>query len=229
MGGAVVDATVMVEARGLLFDMDGVLISSIGSVERSWLRWAQYYGLDVSQGLLIPHGRRAIDIVRMLRPEMDAEDGLRLIEKMEVEDMEDLKVLPGVARLLRALPPEQWAVVTSATLRLAESRLVHAGLPLPKNFITAESVVHGKPHPEPYQRGVELLGLRPEECIVVEDAPAGVGAGKQAGCRVLAVLTSHGAEELRGADWIVPSLADLQYTPGADGLLQLQFSPLGRK
>ncbi|MHB1022834.1 MAG: HAD family hydrolase [Acidobacteriaceae bacterium] len=226
MSEAVMEPMVTVETRGLLFDMDGVLISSIGSVERSWLRWAQHYGLDVSQGLQVPHGRRAMDIIRMLCPDIDADAGLRLIEDMEVEDMDDLKVLPGVAKLLRALPPEQWAVVTSATLRLAESRLTYAGLPLPKKFITAESVVNGKPHPEPYQRGAELLGLKPEECIVVEDAPAGVGAGKQAGCRVLAILTSHEADELRDADWIIPSLADLQYEQGPDGLLQLQFTPL---
>ncbi len=151
----------------------------------------------------MPHGRRAIDIVKMLRPDIDPKEGLRVIEDMEVADVADLRVLPGVKALLASLPPERWAIVTSAQRRLLLARLTAVGLPVPERIITGEMVERGKPDPEPYRRGAELLGFRPEECVVVEDAPSGVGAGKAAGCRVLAVLGTHSAEDLRGADWIV--------------------------
>ena len=149
----------------------------------------------------VPHGTRAIDIVRMLRPDIDADGGvLRVIEDMEIEDTADLQVLPGVKALLRALPLERWAIVTSATRRLLLARLEAAGLPVPERLISGDMVERGKPDPEPYRRGAELLGLRPEECVVVEDAPSGVGAGMAAGCRVLGVLGTHSAEELTRGD-----------------------------
>ena len=119
-----------------------------------------------------------------------------MIEDMEVEDVADLQVLPGVKALLEGLPPERWAIVTSSTRRLLLARLKAAGLPVPERIISGDMVERGKPDPEPYRRGAELLGFRPEECVVVEDAPSGVGAGKAAGCRVLGVLGTHSAAEL---------------------------------
>ena len=201
--------TVSVTTQGLLFDMDGVLVSSIGSVNRCWRRWAAHYGIPNADTYEVPHGRRAIDIVRELRPDIDPIEGLNFIEDMEIADTADLVVLPGVRSLLASLPPERWAIVTSATRRLLLGRLQAAGLPLPAYIITADMVENGKPHPEPYQRGAALLNLAPEACIVVEDAPSGIGAGIAAGSRVLAVITSHPAEELQQADWIVPSLEDV--------------------
>ena len=204
--------TLSVTTQGLLFDMDGVLVSSIGSVNRCWRRWAAHYGIPNADTYEVPHGRRAIDIVRELRPDIDPIEGLNFIEDMEIADTADLIVLPGVRSLLESLPPERWAIVTSATRRLLLGRLEAAGLPVPAYIITADMVENGKPHPEPYQRGAALLNLAPEACIVVEDAPSGIGAGVAAGCRVLAVITSHQAEELEGADWIVPSLEDVTAT-----------------
>jgi sugar-phosphatase len=174
----------------------------------------------------VPHGVRAIDIVKALRPDIDAREGLRAIEDMEVEDVADLQVLPGVKALLAGLPPERWAIVTSSTQRLLLVRLKAAGLPIPERIITADMVERGKPDPEPYRRGAELLRFRPEECVVVEDAPSGVGAGKAAGCRVLAVLGTHSAAELHEADWVVVSLEGLAVTANPDGL-ELRFSPAG--
>src|SRR5260370_39440156 len=121
---------------------------------------------------------------------------------MEVEDISDLRVLPGVKALLDKLPLERWAIVTSSTRRLLLARLGAAGLPVPERIISGDDVERGKPDPEPYRRGAELLGLRPAECVVVEDAPSGVGAGKAAGCRVLGVLGPHSAQELSEADWV---------------------------
>jgi len=218
-------ATVVVETKGILFDMDGVLISSIGSVDRCWKRWAKMYGIPDAENYQVPHGVRAIDIVKSLRPDIDPQEGLRVIEDMEIEDTADLKVLPGAKVLLAGLPPERWAIVTSATKRLTVARLTVAGLPVPERLISADMVERGKPDPEPYRRGAELLGLRPEDCVVVEDAPSGVGAGKAAGSRVLGVLGTHTCEELREADWIVDSLERVVVRID-DGGLELRFTPM---
>jgi len=217
---------VKVETKGLLFDMDGVLISSIGSVVRCWRIWAQQYDIPGWESYEIPHGTRAIDIIRQLRPDLDeaaVHEGLRAIEDLEIGDTEDLKVLPGVRDLLASLPPERWSIVTSATRRLLLGRLKAAGLPLPARIIAGDDVVHGKPHPEPYMTGAKLLGFAPAECIVVEDAPAGVGAGIAAGCRVLGVLGTHEAAQLTACTWIVPSLTGVVARPAADGL-ELEFA-----
>ena len=216
---------VVVETKGILFDMDGVLISSIGSVVRCWKRWAKQYGVPDAENYEVPHGMRAIEIVKMLRPDIDAEEGLRVIEDMEMEDTEGLTVLPGVKALLESIPAERWTIVTSATRRLLLGRLAVAGLPAPLRLISADDVVNGKPDPEPYRLGAELLGLRPDECVVVEDAPSGVGAGAAAGCRVLAVLGTHSAEELDAANWITKSLEGLKVE--AEGnRLELRFALL---
>ncbi len=205
--------------------MDGVLVSSIGSAERSWRKWAALYGVPNAETLEVPHGRRAIDIVRLLRPDMDAQAGLKVITDMEVADVADLRVLPGVRRLLESLPQERWAIVTSASRRLLLARLTAAGLPVPERIISGEMVERGKPDPEPYRKGAELLGFLPGECVVVEDAPAGVGSGKAAGCRVMAVLGTEPAEELRAADWVVASLTEVSVGVAPAGL-ELRFGAL---
>ena len=209
---------VTLDVAGVLFDMDGVLISSIGSVNRSWRRWAQHYGVPNADTFQVPHGIRAMDIVAMLKPDLDPHEGLRLIEDIEMVDTDDLKVLPGARALLKSLPLERWAIVTSATGRLALERLKVAGLPAPERMISAEMVDRGKPDPEPYRRGAELIHSAAADCLVVEDAPSGVGAGIAAGCRVLGVLGTHKEDELRaaGASWIVRSLEDVsaQARPG---------------
>jgi len=215
-----------VATKGILFDMDGVLISSIGSVVRCWQQWATMYDIPDAAHFQVPHGKRAIEIVMMLRPDIDPQEGLRVIEDLEMEDMVGLTVLPGVKGLLESLPPERWAIVTSATRRLLLGRLAKAGLPIPERIISADMVERGKPDPEPYRRGAALLGLRPDECVVVEDAPSGVGAGIAAGCRVLGVLGTHSVEDLHAASWVVPSLEELAVMVNADGLA-LRFAPVG--
>jgi mannitol-1-/sugar-/sorbitol-6-phosphatase len=206
--------------------MDGVLISSIGSVVRSWRRWAKLYGVPDAESFEVPHGMRARDIIKTMRPDIDLKEAVRVIEDMEVEDVADLRVLPGVKTLLESLPLERWAIVTSSTRRLLLARLGAAGLPVPERIVSGDDVERGKPDPEPYRRGAELLGLRPEECVVVEDAPSGVRAGKQAGCRVLGVLGTHSAEDLHEADWVVGSLEGLAVTVDPAGL-EWRFLPVG--
>ena len=217
-----------VETRGLLFDMDGVLISSTGSVVRCWQRWCKQYDVPNAAQFQVPHGTRAVDIVRMLKPQFDeaqVAEGLHAIEELELVDTADLTVLPGVKALLARLPPERWAVVSSATRRLLIGRLAAAGLPVPERVISGDMVLRGKPDPEPYRRGAELLGFAPGECVVVEDAPSGVGAGMAAGCRVLGVLGTHPAAQLSAATWLARSLEEVEVTVKADGL-ELRFMPV---
>ncbi len=216
---------VELRVRGVLFDMDGVLMSSLGSVERSWRSYANSRSLDPELAIKMAHGRRAIETVRALRPDLDAVAELRIIEDLEVEDNEGLVVLPGVQEMIAALPEGSWGIVTSATERLARSRLAFAGIRIPEHFVTSETVAQGKPHPEPYQRGAALLGVNVQECVVVEDAPAGVAAGKAAGCRVLAVLSTHPPETLMAADWRVESLAGVRTAAGPRDQITLRFEP----
>ena len=216
---------IVVEAKGLLFDMDGVLISSIGSVERCWKRWCAIYGVPDAESFEVQHGVRAVDTMRRLKPEwseVQVAEGMRTIEDMEIADTGDLRVLPGAKALLERLPVERWAIVTSATRRLLLARLQAAGLPVPERLISGDMVERGKPDPEPYRRGAELLRLRPEECVVVEDAPSGVGAGVAAGSRVLGVLGTHGLSDLGKAAWVVNSLEGVELRLVEDGM-ELRF------
>jgi sugar-phosphatase len=215
-----VSGLVTVEVAGILFDMDGVLVSSIGSVNRCWRKWAEHYGLPNAETVQIEHGTRAVDMIARLKPDLDVAEGLKFIEDLEIDDVADLKVLPGARALLGSLPPERWAIVTSATYRLLLGRLRAAELPVPERIISAEMVERGKPDPEPYRRGAELIHSPAADCLVVEDAPSGVGAGIAAGCRVLGVLGTHTEDELRaaGASWIVRSLEDVSAQTGPKGL-----------
>jgi sugar-phosphatase len=215
--------------RGLLFDMDGVLISSLGSVERSWKKWGEMHGVDGEVAIKMAHGRRAIETVRNLRPDIDAEEGLRINEEIEIADKEGLAVLAGVCRLIDGERQGYWTIGTSATEALARVGLEYAGIRVPKNIVTASMVANGKPHPEPYLKGAELVGLRPEECTVIEDSASGAKSGHAAGCKVLATLFSHSIQELAAADWIVPSLEDVRVTMlPEDGGLELEFEPVVR-
>lgn len=198
--------------------MDGILISSIGSVERSWTKWCNMRGVDPEYAISVIHGRRAIDSLRVVRPDLNAEKELEILEDLECEDTEDIIVLAGVSDLLKALPHDRWTIVTSATERLAKVRLKAAGLPFPDSFVHGEAVTEGKPHPAPFLAGAELLGVAPEECVVFEDSESGVAAGKAAGCKVIATLFTHQAEELGGADYIVKDLSGLKVAAVGDGL-----------
>src|SRR5271154_2577205 len=216
-----------IQVRGVLFDMDGVLVSSLGSVERSWTRWAERHGVDPAVAIRTAHGRRAIESVRLLRPDLNDEQELRYIEDLEVEDKEGLEMLTGVKPILEALPEKYWTVVTSATERLARARMADGGIPVPARIVTADMVTRGKPDPEPYRRGAELLGLKPEECLVIEDSASGATAGHAAGCKVLATLFSHSLASLSAADWIVKSLEDVHVRVVND-LIEIQFEPIAR-
>ena len=217
-----------IHIRGILFDMDGVLVSSLGSVERSWKTWAEARGIDPALAIRTAHGRRAIETVRLLRPDLNDEQELKWLEDMEVEDNDGLEILHGVKPILEALPERHWTVVTSATERLARARMADGGIPVPARIITADIVSKGKPDPEPYRRGAEILGLAPGDCLVIEDSASGAKAGHAAGCKVLATLFSHSLESLSAADWIVRSLEDVQVRVTND-LVEVEFEPVARE
>lgn len=222
-----VSSPAILHCQGVLFDMDGILISSLGSVERSWTKWANLRGMDPEYAISIVHGCRAIDSVRRLRPDLDAEAELRIIEDFECEDNEGLRVLPGVFSLLEALPSERWTVVTSATERLARVRLQAGGVPVPPRLVTAETVERGKPNPDPFLAGAALLGFRPEACVVFEDSASGVEAGRAAGCTVVATTFSHEAESLGHAHYLLEDLTGISVHALPQGL-ELRFEPLSR-
>ena len=186
--------------------MDGILISSLGSVVRSWTKWAEMRGIDPESSLKTAHGRRAIETVAMLRPDLDSEAELKILEDLEIADNVGLRALPGVYELLRSLPADRWTVVTSATEKLARARLADGGIPVPRQLVTANQVTRGKPHPEPFIAGAALLGFKPQDCVVFEDSASGVIAGRAAGCTVIATTFSHSVESLEAAHYLLEDL-----------------------
>jgi len=207
--------------------MDGILISSLGSVERCWTKWANQHGIDPEYACRMAHGCRSIDTIALLRPDLDAEAENEIIEGMEIADTEGILLLPGVLDLLTALPPDRWTVVTSATERLARVRLAAGGVPVPKRLITADQVTEGKPHPAPYLAGAALLGFAPEECVVFEDAASGTKSGRAAGCTVVATTFSHPIDSLDAAHYLIEDVTGVRVEtlPGDKGLL-LKLTPL---
>ncbi|PYU73900.1 MAG: HAD family hydrolase [Acidobacteria bacterium] len=208
-----------IKCSGLLFDLDGVLVDSTPAVARVWAAWARERGFEPDEVVKKAHGRPSIATIRELLPHADhaAED--REVERREIADIEGVIPLPGAMELLQALPLQRWAIVTSCTRALAGVRIDAAGLPKPKHLITSTDVKRGKPDPEPYLKGARTLGVPVNECIVIEDAPAGIRAGKAAGARVLALRTTASDAELQqaGANWIVDDCAELFLDSSAVG------------
>lgn len=194
-----------IDCRGVLFDLDGVLVDSTPAVARVWTIWAQKHGFDPEETVRKAHGRPSLATIRELLPDADHVAENAIVERMEIEDVSDVIPLPGTLELLASLPADRWTVVTSCTRALALVRLRVAGLPLPDKMVTSTDIVNGKPHPEPYLKGAGLLGFAPQDCVVFEDAPAGIRSGKAAQSRVVAFQTTERDELLRqaGADWIV--------------------------
>lgn len=202
-----------IRCAGVLFDLDGVLVDSTPAVARVWAIWARRHGFDADEVVRRAHGRPSIATIRELLPEGNHEAENVEVQRAEIEDLDGVIPLPGALELLRALPAERWVIATSCTRPLAQVRIRAASLPEPKYLITSTDVVHGKPNPEPYLKAAKILGLAPTECLVIEDAPAGIRAGKAAGARVFALRTTAADPELTaaGADWIADDLASLRF------------------
>ncbi|ORT60174.1 HAD family hydrolase [Streptomyces sp. CB03238] len=194
-------------AEALLFDNDGTLVSSLASVDRCWNRWAEEYGIAAADFARVElHGRPAVEIIAELLPAGRIPEALARIEQLEVEDVPGgVELLPGTKELLSSLPDGRWAVVTSATRPLAEARLREAGIDAPV-VIAADDITRGKPDPEPYLLAAARLGVDPARCVVFEDAPAGLSAGRAAGMTTVALTTTHDRSQLV-ADAVVENLS----------------------
>ena len=217
-----------IRCRAVLFDLDGVLVDSTPAVARVWAGWAHEHGFDPGEVVKKAHGRPSITTIRELLPDADHAAENREVERREIADVEGVVPLPGAMELLQALPLDRWAIVTSCTRALAAVRIDAAGLPKPKQMVTSTDVQHGKPDPEPYLKGAQILGVPAADCLVIEDAPAGIRAGKAAGARVLALRTTASDAELQqaGADWIVNDCAELFLDSSAAGE---RFLLIGRR
>ena len=201
----------------ILFDLDGVLVDSTKSVEREWRVWAKEHGIDGDAVMAIAHGVRSREVIRVVAPHLDAEAEARKLEDREASD-DGLVVMPGAVELVSAIPQGRWGVVTSGTRRLASARLRLAGVPTPEVLVAADDASYGKPHPEPYLKGAERLGLKPEECLVIEDAPAGIQAAHAAGMKVVGFASTYREELLAEADAVISAFSKLSLVLEENGL-----------
>jgi sugar-phosphatase len=193
----------------VLFDLDGVLVESRLATERVWLAWARNNGIEEAALRSAMHGVRSADVVRALRPDLDAVVESEEIERRQAVDVDGLRAIPGAAAALRALKGDRVAVVTSGTGRLALARLAAVGIEPPAVMVFAGDVAHGKPDPEGYLTAARRLGADPAEALVVEDAPPGIEAGRAAGMATVAVPSTHAPAELARADVVLGSLEEL--------------------
>ena len=198
------------QCSAILFDLDGVLVDSTRSVARQWRLWATENIIDPERVLEIAHGRRTIEVVRILAPHLDAKSEETKLEKREADDIDGVAVMPGAADLLKSIPEGLWCVVTSGTRYLATSRLRFAQLPIPRVLVAADDVQKGKPDPEPYLKGAELLKVRPADCLVIEDAPNGIRSAHAGGMKAIALTSTYPAADLQEADVVLKNLKQIQ-------------------
>ncbi len=216
------------QCKGFLFDLDGTLVDSLPVVERSWCKWGDRFGIPHDEILGFIHGKQAITSIRHFMPgrsEEDIQAEFRFLEQIEATDIDGIVALPGALNLLNTLNEAgiPWAIVTSGSIPVAHARHRAAGLPMPKVFVTAEQVKNGKPAPDAYLLGAELLGIPAQQCAVVEDAPAGLLSGLAAGCRTIAVNVPADAPRLDEADLVLTTLESLRIERQADGNVQVNL------
>lgn len=211
------------KCKGFLFDLDGTLVDSLPAVERAWINWALSRDIDPQKVLSFIHGKQAITSLRHFMPgasEEEIRQQFLVLEQVEANDTDGVAALPGAHDLLSELTRLEipWAIVTSGSLPVASARHAAANLPMPEVFVTAEQVEKGKPHPEAYLLGAARLGLPAADCVVVEDAPAGVQSGLAAGCKVIAVNAPADTPNLDKVDFALSSLAVLALSVDAQGV-----------
>jgi sugar-phosphatase len=211
--------------RAILFDLDGVLVDSAERVEKTWREWATRHRLDPEHVIAMAHGRRTIETVRLVAPELSSDAELAVLAESEATKSDGIYEITGARELLQFLPARQWGVVTSGIRSVAEFRLRHTGLPAPAVMICADEIARGKPDPEGYLTAAARLGYSAADCIVIEDAPAGIESAQAAGMRTLAIATTYPPERLSGADAVIARLADLSVEHAGDEI-QINFPAL---
>jgi len=196
------------DCDAVLFDLDGVLVDSTESIRRVLIEWSSAHGIDPDALLRASHGRRFVDSLRLVAPYLDPDIEGGLLESMEVSAATGVIPIPGAQQLLSSLTDDQWAVVTSASSAVALARMRQAGLPTPPLLVSADHVTKGKPDPEGYRSAAIALGVEPDGCLVVEDAPVGIEAGHRAGMRVIALTSTHDMFDL-WTPWVVGDLTSI--------------------
>jgi len=209
--------------QAILFDLDGVLVDSAERVEKTWREWAIRHRLDPEHVIAMAHGRRTIETMRLVAPELSTSAEIAALESSEATNPEGVYEIAGARELLQLLPVSRWAVVTSGIRAVAEFRLRCTGLPSPTVMICADDITRGKPDPEGYLTAAARLGYSAADCIVIEDAPAGIESALAAGMRAIAIATTYPADGLRAADAVVARLADLEVTFAGDEI-QISFT-----
>jgi len=208
----------------ILFDLDGVLVDSTGAVDREWRDWGRRKGVDGDAIMAIAHGVRTVEVIRSVAPHLNAEIEAAAIESHEAGDQTGVVVMPGALELVKSIPEGRWGVVTSGSRLLAANRLLYCGLPVPEVLVTSDDVTHGKPDPEPYLKGAAGLGVAAAECVVIEDAPAGIAAARAAGMRVIGLASTYKVEKLAQADAVAERLTDLTVKASEGGLLCIRLT-----
>jgi sugar-phosphatase len=209
----------------ILFDLDGVLLDSTRVSAAQYTRWALENRLDPDYVMRSAHGVRTVEVIRRVAPHLDAVAETKKIEDREAA-ADGIVPIPGALALLNSIPRGRWAVVTSGTRFLAVTRMQKFGIPVPEILVTADDVTQGKPDPEPYKRGAELLHISPAECVVIEDAPAGIRSAHGAGMKVISLPSTYPVSELHEADAIVSGLGDITVTlngAGGEGKMTLSL------
>jgi sugar-phosphatase len=192
--------------RAVLSDFDGVLVDSLAVVDDTWRTWAKRHGLDADPIVAGCHGRPGAELVAEHAPHLDVEAEMEWLDAYEIDAAGHVTAFDGAADLLAGDTPV--AIVTACTAPLAQARLKATGLPVPAVLVTADRVARGKPAPDPYLLAAKELGVAPADCIVLEDAPAGIEAGRAAGMTVHAIATTHERAALRRAHHIHASLRE---------------------
>jgi mannitol-1-/sugar-/sorbitol-6-phosphatase len=206
----------------ILFDLDGVLVDSTHAVDREWREWATEKGVDGDAIMAIAHGVRTVEVIRRVAPHLDAEAEAAAIENHEAGDQRGVMVMPGSVDLVRSIPQGRWGVVTSGSRLLATNRLRHCGLPVPEVLVTSDDVTHGKPDPEPYLQGAKWLGFSPADCLVIEDAPAGIQSACAAGTKVVGIASTYDVDALEQANAVIRKLGQIQVTLNGAGKLGVE-------
>jgi mannitol-1-/sugar-/sorbitol-6-phosphatase len=206
----------------ILFDLDGVLCDSTRQVDREWREWAARKGVDGDAVMAIAHGVRTIEVIRRVAPHLDAEAEAAAIEDHEAHDQSGVVVMPGAIDLVKTIPAGRWGVVTSGSRLLATNRLRHCGLPVPEVLVTSDDVTNGKPDPEPYLKGAERIGVKPAECVVIEDAPAGIQSARAGGMKVIGLASTYAAGRLTEADAVVRAFSALRVSSNGTGRLVVE-------
>jgi mannitol-1-/sugar-/sorbitol-6-phosphatase len=215
-----------IRADAVLFDLDGVLVDSLACTAGAWYEWTREHGLDGPGTLAIGHGRTTLDHIRAVAPELGTPEEAARVDALEERYLSEVTAQPGAHEAIAALTTLglSWGIVTSCGRPAALARLAAARLPGPAVLVTADDVARHKPAPDGYQLGCQRLGVAPATAVVFEDAPSGLAAARAAGTQVIAVQTTHRAEELTAADAIAADLAHVQFRPGGDIVIDAEVA-----